>query len=177
MIFSKEKILAQVDIKELTSFLFLSGLAILVPAILHVQWLTGPIVNAIFVVALFLLGVRSALAVALVPSLIALSSGTLPAPLAPAIPFIMVGNAIYILAINYVYNNSATEENGYWRGIFIGSGLKFVFLSLSAGFIVELFTSETVALKISQMMTWTQFATAALGGMIAWIILRWIRRG
>jgi hypothetical protein len=176
MEFSKEKILTQVNIKELTQFLVLSGLAILVPALLHAQWLTGPIVNAIFVVTLFLLGVKRALAVALVPSLIALSSGTLPAVLAPAIPFIMASNVIYILSINYAYANSANEEKGYWRGILAGSGLKFIFLFLSAGFIVKLFTSEAVALKISQMMTFAQFVTAILGGMIAWIVLKWVRK-
>jgi len=176
MNFLKEKVLANINKKELTWFLTLASLAILIPVFIHVQWIAGPMVNAIFVVTLFLLGVKRALAIAIVPSLIALSSGTLPAMLAPAVPFIVMGNMIYILSINYIYANFSNKEKGYWQGIFLGSGLKFAFLFLSSGFIIKIFTSETVAVKIGQMMTWTQFMTALMGGMIAWIILKRLDR-
>jgi len=175
MNFSQEKVLANINKKELAWFLTLASLAILIPIFIHVQWFAGPMVNAIFVVTLFLLGVRRALAIAIVPSLIALSSGTLPAVLAPAVPFIMISNIIYILSINYICANFSNKEKGYWQGILLGSSLKFVFLFLSSGFIIKIFTSETVAVKIGQMMTWTQFATAVMGGMIAWIVLRYAR--
>lgn len=169
---SKEKTLANIDIKELTQFLTLAGLAILIPAFFHIQWVTGPIVNAILIITCLLLGIKRAMVIALVPSLIALSVGLLPAVLALAVPFIMLSNIVYVLVIDYVYNNFGSHDKSYWWGILLGSGLKFVVLFLSAGFVVKLFTSETIAVKIGQMMTWTQFATALLGGMLAWIVLK-----
>ena len=176
MITFKEKVLANVDVKELIYFLTLAGLAVLVPAFFHVQWVTGSIVNAILVITLFLLGLKRALTIAFIPSLIALSVGLLPSVLAIAIPFIVVGNIIYILFIDYVYKNLQNKEKGFWFGIFFGAGFKFAFLFMSASFLVRLFTSETIALKIGQMMTWMQFATAIAGGVIAWIVLKWLKK-
>jgi len=176
MIIFKEKILRNVDIKELIYFLTLAGLAVLIPAFFHVQWITGSIVNAILVVTLFLLGVKKAILIALVPSLVALSVGLLPSILAIAIPFLVVGNISYILFIDYVYKNLQNKEKGFWFGLFFGAGFKFAFLFLSASFIIKLFTSETVALKIAQIMTWMQFATAVAGGVIAWVILKWLKK-
>ncbi len=165
--------MANINVKELSYFLLLFGLAVLIPIFFHVQWIAGPVVNSIFVIALFLLGVKRALAIAVIPSLIALSSGTLPVILAPAIPFIIASNMIYILSINYVYANTKDGSKDYWLGIFFGSSLKFTFLFLSSTFIIRLFANEMIATKIGQMMTWTQFMTAIVGGMIAWIVLHY----
>lgn len=172
-IYFQERILSRTGIEELLQFFLLFGLSVLVPFFLHNQWFVGPIVNAILIVTWAMLGLKMALAIALVPSLIALSSGTLPIVLAPAIPFIMIGNAIYIISINYICSHL---KDNYWVGIFLGAGLKFTFLFLGAGFILQLFIDQAVLLKINQMMTWIQFVTAVLGGALAWLILKKIKK-
>ena len=172
----KEQVLAELNIKTLTSFLALAGAAIMLPFFIHAQWLTGPIINAIFVLALFLVGIRSALVICLIPSLIALSGGLLPAILAPVVPFIMIGNAIFVLAIDWFYNNVKNSNKGYWLGIILGAALKFVFLFLSVSFISRLLVKQELAVKVAQMMSWPQFATAVMGGMIAWVVLKWLKR-
>lgn len=176
MSISKEKILAKVNVKELLQLCLLFGVIILVPFFLHSQWITGPLVNAILIITWGMLGLRKAMVIALVPSLIALSSGTLPAILAPAVPFIMISNAIYLLTINFIYRNAEDKEKKYWLGILFASAFKFAFLFLSTSFIVKLFDSGTIISKISQMMTWTQFMTALTGGAIAWIILKKLKK-
>jgi len=172
----KEQVFAEVNTKTLTSFLALAGTATILPFYIHAQLLTGPIINAIFVLALFLVGIRSALVICLIPSLMALSGGLLSPILAPVTPFIMIGNAIFVLAIDWFYNKTKDSNQGYWLGIILGAALKFAFLFFSVGFITRLLIKQELAVKVAQMMSWSQFATAVMGGMIAWAILKWLKR-
>lgn len=175
----KEKIIEQVNARALIQFLGLAGIATFLPFAVHVQWLTGPIVNAILILALFLAGARSALTLCLIPSLMALSGGLLPAVLAPVVPFIMISNVILVLCVDFfTHTRQATlnSAKNYWLGIIIGAGLKFLFLFLSVNVIAKLLVKQELAVKVAQMMSWPQFATAVIGGMIAWVILKRLRR-
>ena len=107
--------------KRLALFSVLVGIAVLVPAFIHIQAITGPIVNATLFLAAVLLAPEIAILVGLLPSLIALSSGLLPAPLTPMIPFIMVGNTILILVFHH------SRKRNFWLGIGLSSLLKFLF--------------------------------------------------
>jgi len=176
MPYLKAQTMARVNVRALTGFLTLASVATILPFFLHVQWITGPVINAIFILALFMVGIRSALVVALVPSLMALSGGLLPAVLAPVVPFIMIGNVIFILSADWFYNNLTDEKRGYWLGIIIGAALKFLFLYLSVSFISRLLIKQELAVKVAQMMSWPQFFTAIAGGLIAWGILKWLKR-
>ncbi len=174
----KEKIIEQANVRALIQFLGLAGIAAFLPFVVHVQWLTGPIVNAILILALFLAGIRSALTLCLIPSLMALSGGLLPAVLAPVVPFIMLGNVILILSMDYATEHRGTPPNAkyYWLGLVIGAGLKFLFLFLSVNVIAKLLIKQELAVKVAQMMSWPQFATAITGGLIAWVILKRLKR-
>ncbi|MDP2736427.1 MAG: hypothetical protein Q8O59_01425, partial [bacterium] len=149
----KEQVLEKVNVQALTGFLTLAGTATILPFFIHVQLLTGPIINAIFVLALFLVGIRSALVICLIPSLMALSGGLIPAILAPVVPFIMVGNAIFVLTIDWFYNNAKDNNKGYWLGIILGAALKFAFLFLSVSFIGRLLIKQELAVKVAEMMS------------------------
>lgn len=172
----KEETLAKVNVQSLTQFVGLAGIAVALPFFIHLQWFTGPIINAIMILVLFLVGIRSAMVVALVPSLMALASGLLPAVLAPVVPFIMISNAIFVLSIDRIYDYSKNSSRGYWQGVVVGATLKFVFLYLSVGWITKLLLKQELAAAVANMMSWPQLATAVSGGMIAWIILKWLKR-
>ena len=178
MFYTKEKTLALVNVRAMAQFLALAGTATALPFFIHLQWVTGPIVNAILILTLFLVGIRSALVVCLIPSLMALSGGLLPAILAPVVPFIMIGNVILVLAIDYATGRQRTlnDAKNYWLGVVVGAGLKFVFLFASVNVIAKLLIKQELAVKVAQMMSWPQFATAVAGGMIAWVVLKWLRR-
>jgi hypothetical protein len=171
-----EKAIAGANIKNLTQFITLSGIASILPFFIHLQWITGPIVNAILILALLLIGIRSALLLCVIPSLMALSGGLLPFVLAPVIPFIAIGNVIFVLTIYYFYYNFNNEKKGYWFGVIFGAVLKFVFLYLSVNLISNILIKQELILKVAQMMSWPQFFTAMTGGMIAWGILKWLKR-
>jgi len=172
----KVKIRTLVDARSISIFLGLAGATMLVPFFIHLQWLTGPFVNAMLIVTLFILGIRSALLLCLIPSLMALSGGLIPAFLAPTVPFIMLSNVIYVLCIDWIYNNSKNSNSGCWWGILAGSSAKFLFLLFSMNFIARIMTKSEWTVKVAQMFSWPQFATAIAGGAIAWMILKWLKR-
>ena len=161
----KTDILAIANIKTVVSFLFLAGLSILIPAFFHIQFITGPIINAILFLSVILIGRSNALLIGIIPSVVALSSGLLPALLAPMVPFIMLSNAILIMVFSLLKKN-------YWLGVLIASAVKFLFLYFSCSIIMDLILKKELALKISQILGWTQFVTAMLGGVIAYLVLK-----
>ncbi len=176
MHYIKERVITGVNAGAIAQFLALGAFATILPFYIHLQWATGPIVNAILVIALFLIGIRSAMVLALIPSIMALAGGLIPAALAPAVPFIMISNIVFILVIDWFYNNLKDEFKGYWIGVIAAATIKFIFLFSSVTFITPLMIKSELALKVAQMMSWPQFATALTGGMIAWGVLKWLKR-
>lgn len=172
----EEEEMERVDSKTMAWFLGLSTTAMSVPLIVHLQPFSGPIINAVLILILFIVGIRSALVVALIPSLVALAGGLLPAILAPAVPFIMISNVIFIITIDWFYNTIVDPQRGYWTGVLIGAGLKFAFLLTSTSIVSGLLLKQELAPKVAQIMSWPQFATAVVGGAIAWMVLRWLKK-
>ncbi|MFH0892706.1 MAG: iron hydrogenase [Candidatus Falkowbacteria bacterium] len=176
MPYIKEQAAIKLNIRETAWFLAMFGVASMLPFFVHLQWITGPIVNAVLIIVLFIVGVRSALVLCLVPSLLALSGGLLPAVLSPAVPFIMISNVIFILSVEWWYMILKDDKRGYWLGVFVGAGLKTLFLFGGVNMIGGLFLRQELAVKAAQMMSWPQLFTAITGGMIAWVLLKWLKR-
>jgi len=153
----------------LVYFVLLIGVATLAP-LLRQQFLTGPIVNATLFISTIILGVQAGILVGLVPSLIALSVGLLPSVLAPMVPFIMMGNAILIIGFNYL------KEKNYWIGIICASILKFIFLFSTSSIVINLLLKKEVASQVAMMMGPCQLFTAIIGGIVAYLFLRIIKR-
>lgn len=146
----------------------LLGLATAGPLVgVHSQWITGPIVNATLILAVYLVGIRGAMLIGILPSTIALSYGLLPAVLAPMIPFIILSNILLILVVEWFKNN-----NSYWVGIIFGAAAKYLLLVLTSGVVINLLLKQTMAVTVSQMMSWPQLVTALLGGAIAWGVMK-----
>ena len=173
----KIKTIARIDVVAMAQFLTLALSASILPFFIHVQWITGPIMNAIFILALFLVGIRASLSICLIPSVIALSSGLIPIVLAPMVPFIMISNIIFVLCIDFFIKdrNQDFAMNYFW-GALSASFLKFIFLFLSVNIINQLLIKKELSIKIAQIMGWTQFATALAGALLAFVILKWLKK-
>jgi len=152
-----------------TQFISLVGVAVIVP-LFHQQAITGPVVNATLFISVTLLGVQNAILVGLIPSLVALSTGLLPPVLAPMIPFIMVGNTILIIVFGYL------KEKNFWLGIVTASVLKFLFLFSTSSIVINLLLKKEIATKVATMMSWPQLLTALVGGIIAFMFLKSIKK-
>jgi len=150
-------------LKNIIFFFCFLILSLLAP-LFHFQLFTGPIVNSALFLAALTLPIEWAIMLGLLPSLMALSVGTLPAVLAPMIPFIMTSNAILILAFTFL------RKKTFLGSIFLASFLKFVFLFSTSSIVLNLIAQKNIAQKISQMLSWPQLLTALAGGLIAWLI-------
>ncbi|MDO8524282.1 MAG: hypothetical protein Q7R99_01475 [bacterium] len=171
--------LNKTKILSLIYFTALLGVSIVAP-LFHFQPITGPIVNACLFIATAILGVQAGIMLGLLPSLVALSVGTLPAPLAPMVPFIMASNAIMVVVFA-----EATEwlrrtkplggfQNSFrfFTGVILASVLKFLFLFSTSYIVIHLIAQKPIAQKASVMMSWPQLTTALLGGLLAFAVLK-----
>lgn len=148
----------------LAKFLTLLSIATFAPILLS-QNLTGPIVNASLFLAVYFLGLPSAIFIALIPSLVSLSIGFLPLALAPMIPFIMMGNIIMISTFNYF------KDKNYWSAVFLSAIFKFAFLFTTSSLIINLIIKQELATKVANMLSYPQLITAIIGGLIAYTFI------
>jgi len=153
--------LKRTDVIEFIILLFAATLAPLAGN----QFITGTIVNSALIVAVSTIGVRAALLIGILPSTIALGTGLLPSILSPMIPFVILGNAVLVIAFDYLKNIN------YWLGAMIGAVLKFGLLTGAISVVIGLLTNKSVADNVAYMMSWPQLVTAVAGGVIAFGIL------
>ena len=164
------KILTKVKWESIVWFVGLMAVVAVLPHYVHNQFITGPIVNAVLFIAVMTVGAGNAVLIGLVPSVVALVSGLLPAPLAPMVPFIMISNAILIVLF------SGLRKTNYWAGVLGGTLFKYAFLYLTSTIVVGLISNHNIAAKAAAtMMAWPQIVTAIVGGMIAFGVLRMLR--
>jgi hypothetical protein len=154
--------------REASSIVWLCAIlaVITIAPLIGNQYITGTIVNAGLLVAAAVFGFGGAFILCLLPSLIALASGTLPAVLAPMVPFIILGNILL------VYFFSILRKSNYWMGLLSASLLKFSLLFFASNVIMDLFIKKQVAAKIAVMMSYPQLITALAGGAVAFFIIR-----
>lgn len=166
----KVRVLEKIKIKEIVWFVGLMTVAVVVPHYIHNQFITGPIVNAVLFLAVMTVGVGNAVLIGLVPSVVALVSGLLPAPLAPMVPFIMISNAILIVVF------SGLRKTNYWAGVLGGTLFKYAFLYLTSTIVVGLISNHNIGIKAATtMMAWPQIVTAVVGGVIAFGVLKLVK--
>jgi ABC-type Co2+ transport system permease subunit len=140
------------------------------PLFLHTQWFTGPLVNAVLLLCVLFVGRSEAIFLGLVPSTVALSTGILPAALAPMIPFIMISNALYVIVFSVLW------KKDFFIAIGISSFLKFFFLFLVSTFLLGSFFESHILQNVVVMMSWPQLITAIIGGMIAFAVFRFVHK-
>ena len=156
-------------ISILIKFALLMGIVMLAP-VFHQQAFTGMMVNATLFLAVYIIGLRGALLLGTIPSLIALANGTLPFVLLSMVPFIIAGNAILATVFHILRIRS------FWLGSVCASFLKFIFLFASSSVIADLVLKKEIAKSVLMMMSWPQLFTALAGSVLAYVILKGIKR-
>ena len=167
--------LAKAPVRVWVQSLAFVGIIGILPFFIHVQWITGPIINATLILILFLSGRSSALVASVVPSIMALAGGLLPFALAPLIPFIIISNIIFVLGIDYLYDR-AKKVNSYGRAMVFGAVAKFFFLFFSSQVIMFILNKSALIKVITTLFGITQLYSALLGGLIALVALKWLKR-
>lgn len=130
------------------------------------QFFVGPTVNAILLLTVYLSGVKWAVLIGVLTPVLAFLSGVLATPMAPFIPFIALGNLIYISIFALLKNRIKGEV----IGVLLGSTAKFFFLYFSATKLIDVIAlgiPAPVKEKLAIAMGLPQLITALAGGAIA----------
>lgn len=127
------------------------------------QFVVGSIINAALFLSTAMIGLRYAILLCFIPSLIASFIGILSLSLLPLIAFIMLANIILVLTFNFL------KENSYIKAMVIASLLKCLFLILVVIVALEMCDFSSMLLAV---LTWPQVITALLGSLIASSILK-----
>ena len=156
--------------RDIAEFGFYSTLAFFVPIFfLHSQLFTGILVNSMLVCsALYIKGWKKIIPLLVLPSVGALSKGFLFGPLTVYLfymmPFIWVGNAIFVFSIKTIY---LKEKKNFLLATIYGSVFKSVFLFSCAFLLYSFGIVPVMFLTVFGLM---QFTTAFGAGIIIWPI-------
>ena len=133
------------------------------------NFIVGPIVNAVLIVATYTAGFWSGTSIAVIAPLV--SAFTNKAAIAPLIlafsPFIILGNFIIVLAFHLL------RRKNMIAGVAAGAVCKFAFLYAS----IAIFTSVVkmkpqIAVTLTNLFSWPQLLTAVIGGILALIVIK-----
>ncbi|HPR88340.1 MAG TPA: ECF transporter S component [bacterium] len=155
---------------RLTRLVLLIAITLIIEMIGLPQFFTGPLVNMMLVLTTLISGVTGGMALGCITPLIALLRGQLPPVLAPFVPFILAGNALYVLLFGALRGRLAARPLYSWRawlGIVVGSAGKFLWLLGAARLLMPLLLSRSLPPAVIAMMTLPQLITALLGGLLA----------
>lgn len=137
------------------------------------QFITGPIINAILIIATLYIGIASGSMIAILSPLFALVINPTPILLALPImtPIIIIANLLLVFSSAYF------KDKNLITGLLLGSILKTAFLWLSVTFIVLPYFATNLAPKLKMAaqaaFSYNQLITALVGSFIAYII--WLR--
>ncbi len=143
------------------------------------QIVTGSLVNMVLLISVLNVGLLSGIAVGALSPIFAFLLGV--TPIAPVVPFIIVGNIVLVLAAHYVPTmlSKLDKPVATVAGIVCAAVLKYLFLFLvlvkiALPVLSGLKPPQVAALSVS--FSWMQLVTALLGGLLALIISPFLER-
>lgn len=146
-------------VRTLTRLALLLAITLAIQMIGLPQYITGPAINAMLVVSTLALGPVGAAFIGMLTPVIAFMRGILPPVLAPAIPFIVLGN----WAIIFVF--AAFRRSNQYLAVILGALAKYLVLAGAVTFFLA------VPPPVAQMLQLPQLLTALVGGVAA--LLAW----
>lgn len=155
------------SLKILTRTALLLALTLVLQGFRFPAFITGPLVNFMLIISTIIVGTGSGVIIGLITPWIALLAGILPGPLAPAIPFIMIGNGVFCLLFGLLHRDN-------WRysvlGVSVGALAKFLIIAGAAQFVLSL------PGPITQVLLFPQLVNALIGGFIALGVGRYLKK-
>lgn len=156
----------KMDTRTLTRTALLLALTLAIQAFRFPPVVTGPLVNFMLALSVMLVGTGGGMLIGFITPWIALVAGILPAPLAPAVPFIMIGNAVFCLLIGAFARNVRLRL----AGVMLGAVGKFAVIGGAVSRVL------TLPAPLAQALLFPQLTNALIGGYLAVSVaytLRW----
>jgi len=143
------------------------------------QIFTGPLVNAVLVTAGFILGPVPAVIIGFITPFAAFIRGILPGILGPMVPFIAIGNSVYILVFVMGFKhfgNFNQQKDIFYMGITIISAslLKTIILFIAIIRVLPIFFGTFLPGSVVYIMTTPQFITGIAGGIISLFLIKFL---
>lgn len=138
--------------------------------------LIGPLISTIILLTTYICGLTYGVLISILIPLTAVSLGALAVPLIPFTPFIIIGNIVFSASFAVFMKRKKT---GLYIGIVISSIVKYLVLSFSALKLIYMFDlniSEQSMKMIGTAFTTPQLVISLLGGAVAVIILKLLKR-
>lgn len=162
-------------IRKLTRIVVLLTLTLIIQMFGLPQLITGPLINMMLLISALILDPVGGIILGVITPLVALFRGQLPPLLAPMVPFIMIGNAIWVgifSTIHSVYGQKILSSVRTWVGLIVAALLKSFWLFLSARFALPVLLGKRLPDSVIATMSIPQFITAITGGILALFIYR-----
>lgn len=158
---------ARFTVQQLTRLALLLALTLSVQSLRLPPPVTGPLVNLMLILSTAVAGTAGGMGIGLLTPWAALLLGIIPPVLAPAIPFIMAGNAAYCL----FYGVPAEKiKGGPLLGMILGAVFKFAIIAGAARYLLALPPPAAGALLLPQLIN------ALIGGAAALPLAHYLRR-
>jgi hypothetical protein len=148
------------------------------------QFVTGSCVNAVLAVSVLVGGIGSGVTVALISPVLAFLLGI--APIAPVVPAIMAGNAVYVAVLYVIAGRDSRQIVQQVLAWIAAACAKFAVLYAIVVWLICGVFSEALlqAGKLKAPMlqalpatfSWTQLITALIGGAVALLIAPVLRK-
>lgn len=146
------------NLRLLTRAALLLALTLVVQMMGFPQMVTGPLVNFFLFISVIFVGIGGGAAIGVLTPWIALSRGILPAPLAPMVPFIILGNFSLVVLFGLL------RRFNKYLAMIVAAVVKFFILASGVRFFVQVPAPVAKAMQVPQLIT------AIAGGIFALII-------
>lgn len=146
-------------VRFITRTAFLLALTVAFQSLKMGQFVTGPLVNAVLYISSYIIGWPAGVLIGAFTPWIAFIVGILKPAMAPAIPFIMIGNSLLVVVFYLLKSKNAIVA------IVTASVAKFACLYFATRFLLELNPKLVTALQFPQLIT------AVIGGVLALIVI------
>ncbi|MZP30453.1 ECF transporter S component [Heliobacterium undosum] len=147
------------NITLLTRTALLLALALLFTQV-KLQWVSGPAVNALLIIATAANGLWSGVLLGALTPVLAFLGGFMP--LVFVVPVIAAGNILFCVTFAWLH-----KRNGM-AAVAAGATLKFLLLALSVNYLIQVPPPVAKALSLPQLFT------ALAGGALALLLLRYL---
>lgn len=141
------------------------------------QYIIGSLVNLALIVAVMVIDLKGGLTVAVLAPVIAFFQGHIPQIMPLMILFVALGNATIVIAYALLYRDSFVSKV---LALAAGAVAKFLVLyALVVKFALPLIypqVPDAVRMALSLNFSWPQLVTAAIGGVLALLVLPLLRR-
>lgn len=124
-----------ITVKLLTRLALLLAITLAAQSLRLPPPVTGPLVNFMLILSTALVGTAAGISIGLLTPWAALLLGVIPPPLAPAVPFIMGGNALYCFTFGLLAQKGRA---GAVLGGATGALLKFILIAGAARYLLAL---------------------------------------